>query len=112
MERVIDAYIVAVITEAEDKRLRGNDLESKMPNNWAGLDDPLARWNKIGIKVPGLGRKTGQPGVSGPKFETAIGCISGNSAGPRNRVRLNRFMIKRDWENQDLWLDCPAKGSR
>ncbi len=113
MERVIDAYIVAVITEAEDKRLRGNDLQSKMPNNWTGLDDPLARWNKVGIEVPGLGGKTGQPDAGGPRFDTASDYISGDPAGPRSRVqRLNRFMIKKDWENQDLWLDCPAKGSR
>ena len=113
MEKVIEAYIVAVITEAEDKRLRGNNLQSKMPNNWAGLDDPLARWNKVGIEVPGLGGKTGQPDVSGLKLDTAIDCVSDDPAGHGNKVqRLNRFMIKKDWENQDLWLDCPAKGSR
>ena len=113
MEKVIDAYVVAVITEAEDKRLNSCGLQSKMPDDWAGLDEPLARWKRAGIEVRGLDGKYGQPDAGGPKFNTKIDCIAGGPADPPNRVqRLNRFMIKKGWENRGIWLDCPAEGSR
>jgi hypothetical protein len=51
METVIDAYHVAVITLAEDVRLRETGLHSKMPAGWQLGDDPLARWRQVGIEV-------------------------------------------------------------
>ncbi len=113
MQKVIDAYVVAVITDAEERRLRSNYLQQKMPDDWAGLADPLARWNKVGIEVQGLDRLSGLQNVDGPEIQSAVDCTKGDSASHRSQAkRLNRFMIKKDWENRDLWLDCPARGSR
>lgn len=51
MQPVIDAYYVAVVTRAEDARLRAAGLQSTMPHGWRWGDDPLARWRSVGIEV-------------------------------------------------------------
>ena len=94
---VIDAYVVAVITEAEDKRLSRCCLQSKMPKDRAGLDAPLARWKRAGIEVRGLDGNYGQPDAGGPKFGTKMDGIAGGPADPFSGIkRLNRFMIETD----------------
>ena len=47
----IDAYHVAVVTRAEDKRLRDVGLRQSMPSGWLWGDDPFARWKAVGIEV-------------------------------------------------------------
>jgi hypothetical protein len=51
MQSVIDAYRVAVVTRAEDARLRSAGLQSTMPAGWKGGDDPMARWHSGGITI-------------------------------------------------------------
>ena len=51
MQSVIDAYHVAVVTRAEDGRLRQAGLLSTMPSGWQCGDDPMARWHSVGIVV-------------------------------------------------------------
>ena len=51
LRAVIDAYHVAVVTRAEDKRLRDAGLRQSMPSGWEWGDDPFARWKTVGIEV-------------------------------------------------------------
>jgi len=52
MERVTDAYWVAVITKDENDRLNAAGLKQEMPKGWHFGDDPRARWNEVNIDVP------------------------------------------------------------
>lgn len=54
MQAIVDAYAVAVITTEENERLNAAGLKVAMPNGWRLGDDPLARWNKVGIEIPSL----------------------------------------------------------
>ena len=52
MEKVTDAYWVAVITKDENDRLNAAGLKQRMPKGWQLGDDPRARWNEVNIDVP------------------------------------------------------------
>lgn len=54
MQAIIDAYAVAVITKDENNRLNAVGLRQAMPVGWQFGDDPLTRWNKVGIEVPAV----------------------------------------------------------
>ena len=51
MQKIIDAYAVAVVTREENARLRDAKLGQSMPKGWHFGDDPLARWRTVGIEV-------------------------------------------------------------
>ena len=57
MKKVTDAYWVAVITKDENNRLNATGLKQKMPDDWQLGNDPLARWNKVNIDVPGVRKR-------------------------------------------------------
>lgn len=52
MRQIISAYEVAVVTCEEDARLKAAGLNASMPEGWVlGRDDPMARWQAVGIEV-------------------------------------------------------------
>lgn len=51
MTDLIEAYHVAVVTTEEDKNLTKAGLRKQMPQGWSWGDDPLARWQQVGIVV-------------------------------------------------------------
>lgn len=42
---------VAVLLREEDQRIRAAGLASRMPSNWSFGDDPLARYQTVGIEM-------------------------------------------------------------
>ena len=51
LQRLIDAYSVAVITREEDSILNALKLKDSMPENWDWDKDPTIRWKMANIKV-------------------------------------------------------------
>ena len=45
---------VAILLRSEDKEIRDKGFSSKMPEGWYYGDDPLARYNEVGIQLSSM----------------------------------------------------------
>ena len=97
MEKVTDAYWVAVITKDENARLNKAGLKQKMPEGWHFGDDPRARWNEVNIGVPD---------VQQTQAATAIGrpVTAGDIMGRTYNVTEMSKAAAKIWAEEELGM--------